>query len=700
MASASEIISDPRLDIPLVTAETSVTAQNSRTDELAHFRLHHADIEKLMLRILNLEGPHKIKTVDVRAHVLDAVFEESIDQTPTFVVTLFDENWSLLNHGGLNHIIDVNPGKIKDRWYRLEGHSVSDDEITMTFMTRNASYLQNHRRRKHANRKKVTRAMFILTLLREVKQVRIKFFCPQLHKRQKVGKTNFNSEPTRKAGRSQGFDSSDKIKVKNNDADEEQRTVIEDVIRAGQDSHAPKLVILAAVMCVMWESEARNHPVDHSPLHAAKFKGAFQQDTSWPQTQNAYKDAIGNGKLGTRKGGFYGMAIPAWRKDPNVDIGGFVQRVQVAIGPGNFGYPGFVNQQRKNAEHALKVYGGIDVGDLSNDPGSPQQVDYKKKFVFHVGEPDGPNHENYLSAIYRLAEEVNWRAYWVKDTLHFMSEDDLFKSKPRVRLKRYEHGIEHVNFDWDQGKAVNEMHLQVRMDNWVAPMGTTVAFDEGGPAHGRWLVTNIRRSIFDELGEITLKKPLKERLEPANEPGSREPRNQGEVGLDAGGRVRLGGCNIEQVKSSWRPDSIIYSCIMPKARDAGMLSGITKAGIIQANHDHKEFVSGTRSTSWHKGHGYDMWAVDMGMGTQEPTSRMDDLAASIIAGFNLPDLANWHATSKNGYVPGNLINKEHKGFAFQLIYRTNLPQGGNHYTHVHFGVKKISHTPFHQGGLH
>jgi hypothetical protein len=90
----------------------------------------------------------------------------------------------------------------------------------------------------------------------------------------------------------------------------------------------------------------------------------------------------------------------------------------------------------------------------------------------------------------------------------------------------------------------------------------------------------------------------------------------------------------------------------------------------------------------HKGPDYFQWASDMSDG-MSPTARMDDLASELIMAFDLPDLANPLATS--GYVEGNLVEKSHKGFRIQLIYRTDLgAQGGNHFNHVHFGLQKSS----------
>jgi hypothetical protein len=57
-----------------------------------------------------------------------------------------------------------------------------------------------------------------------------------------------------------------------------------------------------------------------------------------------------------------------------------------------------------------------------------------------------------------------------------------------------------------------------------------------------------------------------------------------------------------------------------------------------------------------------------------PSPEMDALAADIARTFGMP------------WTGSGLVNKTINGNRYQLIYRTM--EGGNHFNHVHFGVRK------------
>jgi len=687
MANALELVTDPSLGIDPITASVSAESVGYSDDELAHFRIGHDDIQKLFIQVYSYKGLSNYKSqntarqrrrrANLRRHVTDAVFEDSIDKTPTFTLVVHDPEWELLDSGALQRIIDLNPGNIPRRWYRLTSIDVNDDDITLTFSTRNAVYLTYQRKPKKARRKRMTRAEFIKSLLRSVKQTRIKMWCPQLHDKQKIGKTEFPTDREKKKKHSKGFTSNDSITVKGIKAVRSQRIVIEKICQAGMDVHAPDVVIVAAVMCTIQESTA-----SETPPANGQFVGAFQQSKryGWPATGDAYKDAKG----------FYAKAIPYWKKNGPMDLGKFVATIQGVVGssnPANFGYAGSTDRWRDEAQHAVHAFTGVEV----SIPGSagPSTVYYKKKYEYMVGQPDGPKRENYLAAIYRLAEEVNWSAFWVRDELHYLSEEDLFKAKAHHALRRFDDGVEHVQFSWNHGSRIQEMTLQVRMVRWVCPVGTVVRFDEGGPAEGRWLVTNIRRSMFDELGEITLSKPLREKLEPANEPGSKQTGPSGGNWPDftmPGGNELL---TIETINPQWTPKQLIDHVVPAYANFFHMTTSLSPQMISAQNAAHPQYVSGSTNTSWHKGPGNLQWAADIS-NSSNPSPQEDDLASALIMAFNMPSLANPIATVRDGYVPGNIVNATHRGYHFQLIYRTNLPVGGNHYTHVHFGCQRVA----------
>src|SRR4051794_10567551 len=118
--SAVDLVADPSLGIDPITATTSSKQTGYSNDELAHFRIGKDDMHSILATIYNFgeKGNQDIKR-SLRRFLTDAVFEDSIDMTPTFTLTVHDPDWELINNGALEHTIDLNPGKTPHRWYRM-----------------------------------------------------------------------------------------------------------------------------------------------------------------------------------------------------------------------------------------------------------------------------------------------------------------------------------------------------------------------------------------------------------------------------------------------------------------------------------------------------------------------------------------------------------------------------------------------------
>lgn len=119
------------------------------------------------------------------------------------------------------------------------------------------------------------------------------------------------------------------------------------------------------------------------------------------------------------------------------------------------------------------------------------------------------------------------------------------------------------------------------------------------------------------------------------------------------------------------PKAVIDTIVVPIARRHAI--DVTAASVAAANAAHSVLTtSGNRSD--HKGPPNVSWAADMSNGSA-PTPQMDRLAADLAAAFGIP----WSGSG--------LVSHNAGGYRYQLIYRTN--QGGNHFNHVHLGVKKL-----------
>lgn len=119
------------------------------------------------------------------------------------------------------------------------------------------------------------------------------------------------------------------------------------------------------------------------------------------------------------------------------------------------------------------------------------------------------------------------------------------------------------------------------------------------------------------------------------------------------------------------PQSIIDEIVIPMAQGHGI--NVTPASVTAANHRHSpRTLSGNISD--HNGPPSRAWAADMSNGNS-PTPEMDALARDLAHQFGIP----WNGSGAKS------VTRD--GFRYQLIYRSLV--GGNHFNHVHFGVKRV-----------
>lgn len=140
------------------------------------------------------------------------------------------------------------------------------------------------------------------------------------------------------------------------------------------------------------------------------------------------------------------------------------------------------------------------------------------------------------------------------------------------------------------------------------------------------------------------------------------------AGAEPGGADCAAGGPVDIAGS---PADVINRVVVPLARKHRMQTGNSVAAVRAANGRHGPTVSGGRSD--HQGPPSVAWAADMSNGTS-PTPQMDALARDISRAFDIP----WKGSGA--------VSATHKGYRVQIIYRSSV--GGNHFNHVHFGVRK------------
>jgi hypothetical protein len=403
------------------------------------------------------------------------------------------------------------------------------EELTLTFEDRIVYLLRRKKGERRASRAKVTRAQFILSLLREVTLIKPPFVCPDLLVRQPIDNPDSGGSSQRAAPRSStaalraasssssaladpsatgGFASGANLTVKGKPASAAQRKRMEGILSEAQRLDCSADVMAACLACATQESVMG----EQAGQTGNDDTGLMQQGRNWiPAADTMNPGLVTNAFLlsGTPQAKGHGTA-PGWLKKHGslkAVPGGFeaaIKAVQVSVG----GYAPWEAESKR----AVRAWGGSPSAESEAGGGGT----YAKSYQF-AREAD----EDSWTAIQRLAEEVGWRCFVVGSAVYYMSEEQLFRRRPRYELTAASDALLDLTYDVDWGKPVSEATLTVALDRWGAPPGAVILLSGFGPPDGRWLITGVRRNWFEPTAEVTIKQPGKQKLEPASERASR-----------------------------------------------------------------------------------------------------------------------------------------------------------------------------------
>lgn len=424
---------------------------------------------------------------DIANSLTDGDIERTIDGASVLNLTLHDKDRSLQDNSDIfEEDAEV---EIDGVAYVRVATKKQGDEFPLTFEDREIHWLRKYDRPRKAYRDKMTRAEFVLALVREVKEGHIDFYCPELHKLQPIATAA--QKPTKKtknAKRHPGFAKGAHITVKHVKAKPGQISILERTLDVGFSMHAPYKVQLAAIAVVVQESDA-------TMLNGQGGYGQFSQlrNGAWPaSTTDVERNAHA----------FYKIAIANYRRNPSMKVADLGQSVQNS-GAGASYYDKWVGE----AVETFKQYAGGAKG------GGSVSVTKFTRFAFQRGQ--NGKRENSWECIQRLASDVNWRAFMSAGTLYFISETALFASRPRMVISEESEGVDWIDYELDKGKMADTVTVACRADRWEAPPGSVVQIKDTGPANGRWLVADVKRGLYTSDMTITLRSPTRAKPEPA-----------------------------------------------------------------------------------------------------------------------------------------------------------------------------------------
>lgn len=463
----------------------------------------------------NLIIEHKLG-VKLSGAITDAKVSRTTDGASTLTVTVHDPDKTLLK-SGLHDKIDVN---VDGLWWRLAQIEKQSFELTLTFEDREIAILRSYRKIiSPISRSQLTRTEFVVRMLKEVSEFSIPYFIPELHKKQPI--FDQNSVPVFPPQSGKGIAHNDvNLTVKGDPANFTQINTANEVLLAGDaaipDSNPHKRkIMVCSIMTAIVESSITNLP--GGDLDS---KGVFQQRRSqgWPASGDVVIDA----------NEFFARAIAYDNMHPSFTYNDLCQGVQHSGTPDAYGL------RRTEAERFVAAFGspGYDAAQAARDSNASAKYEgIAGGYHFYRGIPPSRKNSNWLSedtwsCIQRLADEVNWRAFFVSGVFYMMSEDDLFKSKPVAVLSEASAGIDWIDGDIDKNKRSSSVTISCRMGRYAISPGTVVKIVDHGPFNGRWLVETIDRDLSDPSGTIEVKKPEPTLLEPF-----KDALNQGTTGF-------------------------------------------------------------------------------------------------------------------------------------------------------------------------
>lgn len=512
--------------------------------------LHSAD---LTIDNLNLTGlKAKIRTTagkdvyrrmrrDIAGVISDASIQTTIDGASTVTLTVFDPDRAILNSGVLSkENFDLDPVDIRlnTLWFRLTQCRKKGHNLNLVFEDRDVWRLRQKNKPRSVSRGKATRAQFIESLVREIQDPAIEFYCPEKDIRQPIKR--IKDDPTEKRKDRQVGISDTTLTIKGVKADAEQLRNVETLIRRADANDASPKATKALILAAIVESLCRNLKGGDATssgilqVLAGTAAGLAIDPRNIPDVADTFLNT-----------GFWGRggAISLASANPGQSAGWVAQQAQGSA------YPGRYDLYSNEADKLIGAYRASDGSIAASGADGSVLKTRIKQYRFYRGKKG--KREDSWTCIQRLAKEVNWHAFMRNGELWFITEPRLLAQRPLVTLNEDSPGVtKPFDFDWDSGKKIKQMTIYLNADRWSYPPGSVIVIEDSGPCDGKWIVAGYRRSLFRP--EITA--TLKRRTPPKKEPASqRIARSGNDSTLPGGGAQDVHGLRkkiLQVAKSS------------------------------------------------------------------------------------------------------------------------------------------------------
>jgi hypothetical protein len=522
------LIFGPKKDDP-----NAKTARKEKTRPKLKLSQLEASDDTLDLETINLllKGLAAEPLID---SIVSADIERTIEGASTLTITIVDPRRILQNSPYLSQECDT---YVDGLWFRLVSVDKQDDNMILTFEDREVAVMRTYNKPKTAAWGKMSRAVFIKSMVKEVQEFNIPFICPEI-KNLRLPKTADQTQQDHEDdNRDPGFSFSSfkQVTFKGVQATQEQLRLAAIILKNCIELKARRKIMVCAIMTATTETVMHNDPTPDSNGSS----GLFQQTPPWWGTRAQVNDP----DYASKK--FISAAIKRDALYPNRPYAMLCQDVQHSAYSDGSNYAPWQSE----ADNTVTVF-GVDGGDTSNvydmldanmsKPDSSGLVVHvgADNQLFLGGSQAGDQYqftrgqfsvddsgkqkvtkENTWDCSGRLADEVGWRRFMVSGKFYYCSEPYLQRSRPRFIIDdEFADYMLGLNYTYDIGQKNAEITLTVISRRWLAPPGSVVVFIHMGPfLNGRWLMTDFKRSMFSPVATITLKKARPKLPEPTQQ---------------------------------------------------------------------------------------------------------------------------------------------------------------------------------------
>lgn len=479
-------------------------------------------IGQLIFQDASHGGPKdKNLSIGVGDILADGSVEQTMKGATQLTLSMVDRDLEALQSGLFGERVKLALDGVP---FRLTEISLVDtDLLQAVFEHELIAEMREHTKPMHAKRGTVTRAQFILMMLKELSTPYV-YVSPELTKAQPVEKKKPTKPSLASVGRNSGL-AKGSLTVKHVPVSAPQLAVLTQALSAASGTPGPTTLSLEALVVALIQENTVSNPDPGEPgdrgclsMIDSTVKGIQKQDGKG--TINPYD--IAEVCEHFMEAGFYGQggANALARAHPGWSPGQVAQACQGSA------FPTAYDQWKAEAKNIVKAFGSEDgsftVGTASATAGGTAIYEFTR------GQPGKPE-DSYTAAL-RLANEVLWRFFVVgrksgKQAVYFADDDRLIKAAPRYLIDPQTVGVKKLTFDCEVGGRTvvhrgirqpkpSEAQLTVMMDRWDAPPGCVIELADYGPGDGKWLVDSMNRPLFSAEGTVNLRAKQKALPEP------------------------------------------------------------------------------------------------------------------------------------------------------------------------------------------